>query len=88
MLFYKYRKVIHFLSNIYMHFLHFEFLSKKQLQKCEKQTLALVNLTMELQLSSAQTLLDFTKAKSEKKIVNRHQLNEWTLSSKEGVCTE
>ena len=61
----------HFLSNIYMHFLHFEFLSKKQLQKCEKQTLALVNLTMELQLSSAQTLLDFTKAKSEKKIVDR-----------------
>ena len=59
----------HFLSNIYMHFLHFEFLSKKQLQKCEKQTLALVNLTiaMELQLSSAQTLLILTKAKSEKK---------------------
>ena len=71
-----------------MHFLHFEFLSKKQLQKFEKPTLALVNLTMELQLSSSQTLLDFTKAKSEKKIVNRHQLNEWTLSSKEGVCTE
>ena len=63
-----------------MHLLH--------LQKCEKLTLALVNLTMELQLSSSQTLLDFTKAKSEKKIVDRHRLNEWTLSSKGGVCTE